>query len=121
MFNGKVDDFRIYNYQLTTQEIAKLVSDVTTDVNNFALYNEIKLKIYPVPAKETLYFEIDSDNNPDNAIIHIYDVYGKLILKNELSNVLKGEINVSDLPTGIFMLKLTKGEKSLTKKLVISH
>lgn len=121
MFNGKIDDFRIYNYEMTTQEIEKLVSDVTTDVHKTASINETKLIIYPVPAKETLNFEIEAKNNPDNATIYLYDVYGKLKLKKEFSNTENGEIKVLDLPTGIYLLKFNKGSEFLTRKVVISH
>ncbi|MGE0019314.1 MAG: RICIN domain-containing protein [Draconibacterium sp.] len=121
MFNGKVDDFRIYNYELTTEEIAELVLDVTTDANKFATGNETKLTIYPVPADETLNFEIESYNNPGNATIFVYDVYGKLMLKMEISDERNGEIKVLDLPTGIYLLKLNKGSESLTKRISIIH
>ena len=121
MFNGKVDDFRIYNYELTAGEIAELVSDVTTDANKIATGNETKLTVYPVPANETLNFEIESTNNPGNATIFVYDVYGKLMLKKEISDERNGEIKVSDLPTGIYLLKLNKSNESLTKRISIIH
>ena len=121
MFNGKVDDFRIYNYELTTEEIAELVSDVTTDANKIATRNETILTVYPVPANETLNFEIESYNDPGNATIFVYDVYGKLMLKKEIIDERNGEIKVSDLPTGIYLLKFTHENMSLTRRISIIH
>lgn len=121
MFNGKIDDFKIYNYELTAHEIAKLVSDVTTDVNKIASGNEVIINVYPVPAKEILNFEIESNNNPDKITYYIFDVYGKLMNKKEFNNVIKGTINVSDLPTGIYLLKFIQGNKSFTRRISIIH
>lgn len=121
MFNGKVDDFRIYNYELTTEEIAELVSDVTTDVHKIASGNETKLIVYPVPSDETINFEIESNINPDNATVYIFDVYGKLMHRKEFSNVKKGTLNVSDLPTGIYLLKFTQENMSLIRRISIIH
>lgn len=121
MFNGKVDDFRIYNYELATQEIAKLVSDVTTDVHKIASDNETIFKVYPVPVTKILNVEFSTNYNQNTATIELYDIYGKLLLIEELQNRKKGEINVSNMPAGIYMLKLTNGKEFLTKKILINH
>ncbi len=121
LFDGKVDDFRIYNYQLTTDEIAKLVSDVTTNIHKITSGNETKFTVYPVPANDILNFEIESYNYLNILTISLYDVYGKLLLLKEFSDKQEGEIDVSNLPTGIYLLKLTNGKEFLTRRISIIH
>ena len=119
MFNGRIDDFRIYNFELSPEKIAKLVSDVTTDIKLKAGESEKKFIVYPVPVKDILNFEFDTNNILNTITIRLYDIYGRLALHEELSNKQKGKIDVSNLPAGVYMLKLTNGKEFLTKKIII--
>jgi hypothetical protein len=118
--NGLVDDFRIYNYELSPEEIAKLVSDINTDVP-YVKVGETKLTVYPVPANDILNFNYDTQINRSKEVLRLYNVYGRLILQEDLQSKQKGEINVSNLPVGMYILEITNGEKSLTKKIIINH
>ena len=69
--------------------------------------------IYPNPASG--YFNVKSLKNTN---VVIYNVVGKMVKSEE---ALAGEykIDISDLSTGIYLVKLTSEGKSVTKKLVI--
>ena len=121
MFDGFVDDFRIYNYDLSADEIAKLVSDITAEIQITSVGSETKFIVYPVPVNDILNFKYEANYNRNNATIRLYDVYGRLILQEELRNNQNCRINVSNMPAGIYMLKLTNGEKFLTKRIIINH
>ncbi len=121
LFDGLIDDFRIYNYELSPEEIEKLVSDVSTETRIFTDASQTKFEVYPVPAKDILKFKYDTNYNRITTIITLYDIYGRLILREELLYSRMGEINVSKIPDGIYMLKLTNGNDYQTKRTIVKH
>ena len=66
----------------------------------------------------------DSDNWGSDASPHdaVYNIIGKEMLFNHISNTFeKTSINVSELPEGIYFLKMNIGESQITKRFVIKH
>ncbi len=119
-FNGNLDDFRIYNYELSPEEIAKLVSDVNTSANYFA-ERRISLNVYPNPANEVLNFRTFTSNDIKKATLSLYNVYGKVVFQENTDNAAEGEIHVADFPSGVYMLKVSNEFGMLTKKIIINH
>jgi hypothetical protein len=119
--NGLVDDFRIYNYELSAEEITELFSNVSTNVAMPPDNREARLIVYPIPANNILNFRYDTQKDRSNAILRLYNVHGRLLLQEDLENKQKGEINVSDLPSGIYLLKVTGRNIISTAKIVIKH
>ncbi|MDA3835279.1 MAG: RICIN domain-containing protein [Spirochaetales bacterium] len=121
MFDGRMDDFRIYNYELSGEEIFALYEDVQTDAASVKVNRETRFSVYPVPANNVLKFNYDSDNQPSAANIGLYNVFGRLVLHHEIRNGQEEEINVSAIPAGIYMLKFTKGQEFVSKKVIVNH
>jgi hypothetical protein len=48
--------------------------------------------------------------------VQVYDVLGKMVKSETLSN---NTLDVSNLNTGLYILKITQNQNSVTKKLVI--
>ncbi|MEM6686209.1 MAG: family 16 glycosylhydrolase, partial [Bacteroidota bacterium] len=90
-----IDYVRVYQNILSTEEFT---------ANSF--------RMYPNPASDTVIIEakvqIDS--------VAIYNTIGELILREENSN---DAIDVSNLQTGLYILKATSGGSSVNKKLII--
>jgi len=76
----------------------------------------IDLKIYPNPVSSTL--NISLKEVLATATIEIIDIVGKQQVLQHETNVTKIVINVNDLQAGIYFVKITTGEKSITKKFV---
>ncbi len=72
------------------------------------------LKVYPNPVSNGTLF-IESNLNSDRNVA-IFDVLGKQVLNATTSN---NAINVSQLKTGIYMVRITEEGNTVTKKLVI--
>ncbi|MFM7018556.1 T9SS type A sorting domain-containing protein [Flavobacterium sp.] len=72
------------------------------------------LKVYPNPVSNGTLF-IESDLNSDKNVA-IFDVLGKQVFNATTSN---NAINVSQLKTGIYMVRITEEGNTVTKKLVI--
>ena len=84
----------------------------TLGVEEFALSNS---KLYPNPVSTDL--EIDLPNSIINADVEVYNVLGKLIHKDELSE-LNSTINVSDWNSGVYLVRVISDNISHTKRII---
>ncbi|MGE6396746.1 T9SS type A sorting domain-containing protein [Chryseobacterium scophthalmum] len=96
----RVDNIQINNLPvLSTDEVGKKES----------------IKIYPNPTAETLNIETDSRINS----IAIFDAKGSLIKNFQEAGISNGKrINVSDLISGIYMVKIKTSTSEFTKKFI---
>ncbi|MFD2914315.1 DUF7619 domain-containing protein [Psychroserpens luteus] len=78
--------------------------------------NFISFDMFPNPAKDILNIKL---NNISNANLSVYDIQGKLVLEHSISETQNLELNVSDLQSGMYFMKLNTGTKELVKKLII--
>lgn len=74
----------------------------------------VDLSIYPNPVSNGKIY-ITTKKNLTKAI-EIYDVLGKKIL---VASLFGKELNISKLTSGIYILKITEGDSSSTRKLVV--
>jgi len=118
LFKGYMDDFRIYNYALSADEI-KSVYDLTSAISTIE-EDENKLQIWPVPANDFLNVSVTSSNFKPSTVC-IYDLSGNQILTKNIGNDNEVELNISELPTGIYFLKLKNNDETLIKKFVVSR
>lgn len=76
---------------------------------------------FPNPASDQLTFKINSTKN-NKSILNIYSGIGSLIIKKEIHLIEGGnifEINISELPIGIYFASLKSNNSTFTKKLII--
>lgn len=71
------------------------------------------IQIYPNPAQETLHVDLP-DNSPKD-IIQFYNSVGKIV--KEFETTASSDINISDLPQGLYFLKM-KTNAQWSKKLI---
>tara|TARA_B100000900_G_scaffold300281_1_gene258838 strand:+ start:4694 stop:6223 length:1530 start_codon:yes stop_codon:yes gene_type:complete len=105
-------DFPFFNQTWTAQ----LYDDEVPCLGTAGLNdNEINnLKMFPNPANDYLNFATNSSENID---IQIFNVLGKSVLK--LENV-ENIINISELKSGLYFVKINLGVKSSIKRLIIN-
>ncbi|MEZ4801183.1 MAG: T9SS type A sorting domain-containing protein [Gelidibacter sp.] len=78
-------------------------------------FNETaKFKIYPNPTSVG-YVNITS-NTADAMSVKVFDVLGKQVLNQTVSN---NRLNVASLKSGIYIMKISQNDATITKKLVI--
>ena len=77
-------------------------------------FNNADLSIYPNPVSNG--FVNIRSTSTDALTIAVYDLLGKQISNTTLTN---NRLNVSQLNTGIYILKISQKNKSITKKLII--
>ncbi|MEF3078806.1 endonuclease [Winogradskyella poriferorum] len=69
--------------------------------------------IYPNPVKSKLYINLASN---ENTVVEIFDILGKRVLKTQINS--SDSINVQTLKSGVYILKLTQNNSSVSKKLI---
>lgn len=92
-------------------------SSGTLPVDEFAFINQ-NLKVYPNPLTKGRSIEI-SFGLSVKANVSIYNVTGKKVFQDAISNLDKKEIDVAGLTNGIYMLKVSTDSGSTTRKVVI--
>ena len=90
----------------------------TLDISSVLSTNSFiasKLNVYPNPSSSTV--NISSDVNAIISTIEMLDLNGRVI-KSQKINATEGQISVSDLATGMYMMKITTDQGVATKKIV---
>ncbi|MFN4083299.1 MAG: T9SS type A sorting domain-containing protein [Bacteroidia bacterium] len=85
-----------------------------TGINESIVKHEIELNLYPNPAKQNVTIQ----TNASVQSVHITDMQGKVI-KTVGSNIDLNEIDIADLPPGMYIVQLQTPNGILTKKLVV--
>jgi len=65
----------------------------------------ISLKIYPSPASDFINIEI-TEVDPGRLILELFDDSGIKIINQELVNQSFLQVSISDIPNGIYVLKI---------------
>jgi hypothetical protein len=90
--------------------------NVPTDIDQPLKQAKIEFGLYPNPAKDNLYIDINNDLYEEIKYT-IIDIHGRIYI-NQLYN--NSEIDISSLPSGIYFIRINKGSgQSGTKKFVI--
>lgn len=98
-------------YNGSAQVYARSLADITLSNNTFQATD---FNLYPNPTSTG--FVTINTNNASPVNVKVFDILGKQVLE---SNVANSQLNVSALNSGIYILKLTQDNASVTKKLVI--
>lgn len=95
----------------TPQVVARNIADVVLSSASFSQIDG--LKMYPNPTKNNLFIEtaLNSDIN-----VSIVNMLGKEVVNTKVVN---NTVNVSNLTSGIYIVKITEEGKTSTKKLII--
>ena len=96
------------------------IDELTIDsALNFTLANQSfsqidGLKVYPNPVSNGV-LHVESNLNSERTI-SLFDVLGKQVISTTTSNT---TINIANLNSGVYIVKITEGGKTATKKLVV--
>lgn len=113
----KVDVLNGVNGWLPNQTVS-ISSTLSTD--RFDIGN---LSMYPNPSSTEISISISTFSN-DPVTVEIFDLQGRSVQKSvykEIVGAFSEKINVSSIASGIYLLKVTQGNKEGTKKMIISR
>ncbi|MDT0556382.1 T9SS type A sorting domain-containing protein [Patiriisocius hiemis] len=98
-------------YYITSRNADEASSDVTLGVDNV---NTIGFTMYPNPTNQG-FVNIESTSTTGEIQVAVYNVIGKQVINTSIIN----RLDVSALTSGIYLVKITQENASVTKKLVI--
>ena len=105
-----IDYIRIFNQALTTSQVSSLYANPALS-NNVAEINNFKFNLYPNPASDILNIEF----NEAIKSVEIYSLQGQKVIETNQT-----EINISNLASGMYIVKVQDLRGSFaTKKLII--
>ena len=81
--------------------------------------NEKNLSVYPNPVRETLH--LDWQDMPAEAISYrLHDVQGRVLRQGAATAATgKAQLDLADVPAGMYMLRFVAGTESYTRKIVV--
>ncbi|SFB04250.1 Por secretion system C-terminal sorting domain-containing protein [Flavobacterium swingsii] len=104
-----IDDLKIFNYVLPTNDITSLYVYNTLSSPDFS-QNNLKVAVYPNPVSDILNIETETEIKS----VEIYNLQGQ-----KIKTALSKQINVSDLASGIYMVRIEDTNNAVeTKKIV---
>ena len=115
----------VYN-QFTTAEVVAVYEDGKTSVNiitvvkhiwdssNIVENSTIKCNIFPNPANDKLYIEAETEVEE----VVVYDVYGRHQVTETPSHQGNLTIDLSDLKSGIYFVKINTNEGNIVKRII---
>jgi hypothetical protein len=83
--------------------------------NNNFVSNTTDFSVYPNPANDVV--NVSNSSNAIISTIEMTDLNGRVV-KNVTLNATEGQINISDLSTGVYMMNVTSDQGSSIKKVV---
>jgi hypothetical protein len=116
LFDGRVDDFRLYNYVLSPAEIEALAVVIPTSV--FEDLSAHGVTLSPVPANDVVRITSSrKDGGP--TVISVTTANGVPVFSVTTPRLDATELDVSRLPAGLFIVKLKNASGVSVTKLVI--
>lgn len=120
--NGKLYRFRFLSFEgATTGNFSLAYEDVSERLAVSAFEFENTLKIYPNPVTEGMVFISYDVDKTDKLNVEIFTLNGQRMFSKSFNTSYSGtaQLDVSNLASGIYMVKMTSGKNSTTKKLVL--
>ncbi|MDR1183094.1 MAG: C10 family peptidase, partial [Bacteroidales bacterium] len=115
IFDFITDDINVFQGWELTYETDVPIED-PKNINTFDGDNHCY--IYPNPATNHLYVSVD-DLLQDGQI-HLFDVYGRLLLKHVIREK-ESQVNLNALAPGMYIVKVMDGERLYTVKRIIKE
>lgn len=116
LFEGQIDDIVVYNRIVTAAEVDTLYnlpSSCATMGMNAPILSTYKF--YPNPS--TGLVTIESTDALKGTEVTVHDVIGRMILKKNMANATRNQIDLSEQPDGMYFIKLQNGTEQKTEVL----
>lgn len=85
------------------------------DDDSLTSSDDLKIEIFPNPSKDLFYISFESSND---GYFEVYSLLGIKILQQKFSNNSMSEINLENLPSEVYLVKINSKNKIYLKKIV---
>ncbi len=103
-------------FNLNRMELELL--EATSTKNEYA--QSSPFVIYPNPAKHRLYVDFQTAKN-DSYALNIVDMQGKVLKKSPIGNTGRTEIDLDDMPGGLYLLRISGKTELFCRPFIISN
>lgn len=103
------DDLKIYNYVLTDAEVTNLFTNNSLTSENFNA-NNLEVGLYPNPVNDVL----NIDTKEEILSVEIFALQGQKVMTSK-----QNKINVSELPAGIYLVRIQDVNNNIATKKII--
>lgn len=110
-FRGAIDDLKIYNYAVTDADVTSLYTNNTLSSSDFS-QNNIEVALYPNPVNEVL----NIDTKDEISSVEVFALQGQKVLSSK-----ENKINVSQLPAGIYLVRIEDVNNNIATKKIIKN
>ncbi|KAF2519301.1 T9SS type A sorting domain-containing protein [Flavobacterium salilacus subsp. salilacus] len=103
----------LYDDWATSYNIDNVIISTTLDANNVI---SSSFSVYPNPADE-----IVNISSPDNTFINGYEIMdynGRVVKSESVNNVIDLQVNIANLASGIYIMRVSSDKGNLIKKIV---
>ena len=107
--NTASNNFLVDNIKVTSDSVESLLG---IDTNSASA---TKFLVYPNPTKNVVNI---TNSSSQISTIEITDLNGRVVKQNNFSNTTDAQINISDLSTGVYMMKIISDNGTTTKKII---
>lgn len=112
-YNGKMDELRIYNRALTSQEVTNIYNNVNTSIHDAIAIPASTLILYPNPSNGIFHLNGAALNIKT---IQVFNHIGQTVFSsNEASN----KLDLSYLNKGVYFIKVTDSKESVFKSQLV--
>jgi hypothetical protein len=119
--NGNLKSSNILDNALSN----KNVDIIDNKLENLKLLSNLNISLFPIPANNKLNINFSYSNNLDSDIVIlkviIYNFSGQIVYQNEQIESNPFEIDVSNCPNGLYLIKFISAEFQIERKIIISH
>jgi len=98
-----------------------IVNTVTSTEEQQYISQKSSFKLYPNPATGKFTLELIGKTTFDNVKVELFGMTGEKLMTGEMNGEKKHEFRLSELPYGIYVVKVLAGDKVETFKLVITR
>jgi len=119
-FKGSIDDFRVYSYALTADEVKKLV-DEASSIDNVTVAGKSDFNVSVSSAKCQLVLHYAQANGEGKVVYSVYDLQGKLVKAITGENGQIATLDVSTMVDGVYVVKAQCGHVSQSQKVVVGR
>ncbi|OUS01910.1 hypothetical protein A9Q86_04470 [Flavobacteriales bacterium 33_180_T64] len=103
-----------YEFTGTSTDLGVGFWDTLLSIND--LDNTTRFNLYPNPTNSIL--NIETEHNETELLFQVFDLLGKQILNKTIDIQALSYLDVTDLNSGIYLIKISAGDKSETKRFI---
>lgn len=113
----------IYKSEITFQQAAARGGAGTTALlnTNAALNNAAALKIYPMPARDVVHISLTDDQAETATTICVLSLEGKVLVSKVTTGEKSVQLNVDGLMPGMYMIRVTAHNQTVSQAITISR